>query len=279
VKGDTIIGLSWKAPFLHFDHIYTYTETTTKRYYRRFSDFLHRFDNALVIPCTQRGMILANRFRDRHRTLTEPNFMYLRDFDKLRLRERQPSLASFMPPYFSTIDSLMPLPSLAKPRLGHSSEGHVLLRTPIDGLPFTRTHFAEPLLPDVREEYSLTITSRCGKRSWSCIRRVHQSEGRTIVASRLLSKGPATFALEVATRACVDVILNIQFAWMDNYGVIYDLNPRFGYGELFRLCFGFNFVSEWLGLPSETLYDFDQLDENEAWARIMAASGQAASTS
>jgi hypothetical protein len=274
-----MIGLSWGLPSLHSSHFHVCTEATTTGYYRRFEKLLRRFDDALVIPCTQRGVVLANCFRNRHRILAEPNLTHLRDFDKLRLRERQPSLADLMPPYFSVTDSQIPLPALAKPRFGHSSQGHVLLRIPGDGLPFARTHFAEPLLPDAREEYSLTMIGPRGKRRWSCIRRILQSEGRTIAASRILSREPAAFARKIVDQACVDVILNVQFAWLGDHGIIYDLNPRFGYAELFRLCFGFNFVSEWLGLPCKHLSDADHLEESGAWALTMAESGQVASTS
>lgn len=279
VHAGTFIGLSWGRPALADARLFPRVEPTTARYYDAFEALLEANENALVVPSTQRGMVLASRFDQRHRVLAEPGLSGLDAFDKLRLRALQPGLTSLLVPCFPIGHPALSLPALAKPRAGHSSEGHVLLIASNDGSELAATHFAEPLLPDGRQEYSLTIVASEGGRRWSCIRRVRQAGGRTVAACRTLPAGPAAFARQVAHDAHVGTILNVQFAWFGESGAIYDLNPRFGYGELFRACFGFNFVAEWLGAPSEALSAATELDEAEAWARITAVPGQDANAS
>ncbi|HCS91909.1 MAG: hypothetical protein N838_15915 [Thiohalocapsa sp. PB-PSB1] len=265
-----IIALSWNEPLLTHPRLDTRIAGTIENYYRTFEQLLDCQVDSLVVPCTQRGIVLSNQLGSRHRVLAEPYLDGYEAFDKLNLRRQQYDIAHLLIPCYSVRDPLLPLPALVKPRMGHSSQNQVVLKKRADGIHLHEGYFAEPLLSSERDEYSLTIVASSAGRKWSCIRRIEQQDGHTVVASRDVPSAPRAFAQEIAERANLDVIYNMQFAWLGDSGVIFDLNPRFGNAELFRTCFGFNFISAWLSQSSIALSDATTLTEVAANAAITA---------
>lgn len=267
------IGLSWIRPFQHTPPMTHIICESPSAYYSKFAQFLDTYESALVVPCTIRGHIIANHFRSRHDILGEPYLTTLAAFDKLSLRERHQSLTAHMLPTYEITEASIPYPVLAKPRVGHSSKSQFLLNSPSDycQLKNPELYFLEPLLPVSAREYSLTVVSGPQGRKRMCIRRLQQAGGVTTKAGRIVSEGPAIFSNIIASRLEFDVIFNLQFAWVRDRGIVFDLNPRFGYSELYRSCFGFNFIAGHYGVPSEPLTGRTILDQRDAFKILIGS--------
>lgn len=266
------LGLALGSP-LYSDQCDRVISVATRRaYLRTFRGLLKRTDNALVIPCSQRGTLIANRFRKRHMVLAEPYLTSLASFDKFRLRARQELLTPFLLPW-SPPSNPSNYPAILKPRLGHSSIGQRVIRSPTDlpHSPTTEQYYVEPYLTKPFEEFSLTVVRTSRAISWMCIRRIRQQHGRTIEAARIESEVIQRTAIELVAHLTFDTLYNIQFARKNDETFVLDLNPRFGHSELYRTCFGFNFVAEILGVPSAKMTPRVTLTERHATSALLAS--------
>jgi hypothetical protein len=261
-----IVGLAWKEALVHMPGINVLVAASPEDYYAKFVQLLETMKDALVIPCTLRGNVIANRFRDRHRVLAEPSLNALEDFDKLKLKLQQHRLRHFFLPHFLCSDEEILYPVLAKPLYGHSSQGQLVITCDADlaKLCEPSSYYYEPLLPEGFEEYSMTVVAVPNARSWRCIKRLGLTNGRTTRAGRSINPEVQKAADTIARNLYCQTIFNLQFAWSQERAIIFDLNPRFGYSELYRACFGFNFVSVFLGKQSRLSTDSNALSEHEA---------------
>jgi hypothetical protein len=244
------------------EYYHTFAELLTSRY-------------MFVVPCTQRGIIMANAQRRNSPVLSEPWLVEMTNFDKRFLRARYSAVASH---FTKTAEcwSEAQRPLLAKPLGGHSSSGQTLV-TSEDDFERLRTsgdYLFEEWFGDSRTQYSCSVFKGG---AWACIERVTQSGGHTAVAR--LPRDPEALHFCQGLRANVDVdaAINFQFAEVDGLFKIYDINPRFGYSELFRTCWGMNFVSVYFGLPTYRLTDKDELTCEAAWS-LLRSSAIAASS-
>lgn len=243
-------------------------------YYQTFRDLLAA-RHILVMPCTQRGIVMANGMRHDNPVLSESWLTDMAMFDKRALRLRFSALSG----HFTKVidrwaDTTLPL--LAKPLDGHSSSGQVLVTNEreFERLSESGKFLFEVWFGESRHHYSCTVLTAS---SWACVERVSQRDGHTAIARRVRDRKVLKFCQLLATSVQVESAINFQFAEVDGSFYIYDINPRFGYSELFRTCWGDNFISAHLGLSADPLTSEEELTCAAAW-RLLRSSAIAASS-
>lgn len=262
-----IIGLAWNLSFSDRPSLTKIHYPTVETYYTGLRDLLTSTDRSLVIPCTQLGTVICNQFRDRHLVLAEATLTEINAFDKLSLKSSQEQLRQYFPKHCAASMNDLPLPLLAKPRIGHSSAAQHLIRTETDlqNLGDLAGYFVEEIIPSPMDEYSLTAVRSNNAISWMCLRREHQESGRTVKSSKVTDERILHTAEGISRALAFDSVYNVQFAMLEAGPIIYDLNPRFGHSELYRSCFGFNFISAFLNQDANSLSSAQSLREDEAF--------------
>lgn len=261
----TINAVALAPPLCPDPDILCVSTTHFDTYSDAIEQLLARESDAVVVPSTIYGTIIANRFRKRHRILAEPYLTHPARLDKIELQNHQSALRAYFP-----ATSIRPglegdLPLLAKPRVGHSSLGHIKLYSASDIAKFNQCDYLfEPLFPTGAREFSLTAVKSKARSAFRCIERIKQEHGATVRASSILPLDVAAAAGYIVERLRFETIYNLQFAWVDARPWIYDLNPRFGRSELYRTCFGFNFVAAFIGETKTPLTFQPELSEHDA---------------
>jgi hypothetical protein len=270
LPGVELLGLSWNEPFSQGTTIPTKSCQTVDEYYGALRALLSRPKQTLFIPCTQLGTTICNTYGAEHLVLAEPGLKQVDDFDKLRLRTQQHGLSALFPPCSPAESIDIPFPVLAKPRIGHSSIGQRVVKNlaDINQLGALNQYFVEAVLPMPLDEYSLTVVRSPTTTAWQCTRRISQEDGRTTRSSKALTPNAVAAANLIAQKLCVEKIYNVQFALNGKWPLIYDLNPRFGHSELYRTCFGFNFISAFIGSSTTVHTPATELEEDEAFALL-----------
>ncbi len=243
-------------------------------YYRTLSDLLSS-EYIAVIPCTQRGIVMANSVYRKGPVLAEDWLTDLTRFDKRSLRRHFPGLER----HYTTevtrwCDAKGPL--LAKPISGNSTQGQVLVNTAKEftQLSDSGKYFFEEWFGSSRRQFSCTVLD---KGHWACVERVAQKDGRTSIARKVVDARVLEFGALISSNTNAKSAINFQFAEVDETFLIYDFNPRFGYSELYRTCWGFNFVSKFLGAAEDLSTDEMELHSDSAWS-LLRSSAIAAST-
>jgi len=249
-------------------------DANLQNYYQKFEELVSQeFD--LVIPCTMRGLILANNSFPQTSVIAEPSLRHLSDFNKLSLNEKYLAnmrSSNLLISNWSDADGAV---ILAKPIAGHSSVGHIRVTSNEIFLELQeREEFIfEKVFGDYCPQFSVSIYDGIS-RSTMCIERVKQLDGHTVAARRVADERVLNFCDQLAKTVPVSKVVNIQFALTETGCKVYDINPRFGFSELYRTCFGKNFLSEILGFPQTPLVTNDFLSEYDAWSILRSSAIQ-----
>lgn len=197
--------------------------------------------------------------------------------DKLLIYEKfvnHPRISPILTADFQEVASTtFPLPWIAKPRRGRSSEGHIQI-TDVDALQFWRKRLAnlDYLVQPYYEGSVMVVDVVRQPDDGTSVAVTRQELLRTTNGAGLTVRMQPNHACDVLAREIADSLnirgcINVEFLVVDNIPLLMDVNPRFSAGVSFTIKAGYDMVKNHLNCFSNGKLDPCVVPRPDVYAR------------